>query len=50
MEWEYYISNMGTSAGSRIALNTELDNFGKKGWELVTVTNSELYIFKRPKG
>lgn len=45
MKWEYHAAEIG----SYKTLSDDLKVFGSDGWELVTIFDNCLFIFKRPK-
>lgn len=50
VKWGYYTWCNRGEYGDRFELDeTTLSEIGIEGWELVSVTTTFLYIFKRPK-
>jgi len=55
IEWEYLVIDPDCldtllNGINMARLSTVLNELGNKGWELVTITIANTYIFKRPKG
>jgi Domain of unknown function (DUF4177) len=54
-KWEYNVDKFSAHSGNFNQLNNKMDEFGREGWEMVSVTyeaeedeHSCVCIFKRP--